>query len=167
MFPPVQAVTAPALGLLMYLIASQVMAQDSPPATGALDGLVFVGHIGTQDDPDFSEELHFNQGVMWSKNCISCGFQPAPYWTRQIDGMLHFVGELRGRSGSVFQYDGLIDRGAAEVSVRWTKSRWYWKIDRTLVFRGSLAVDRPASSAAQASAAADAALSGPDPDWCP
>ena len=143
-------------------------AEDAPRlGAGPLDGMIFVGEIGPADSPDFAEELHFNQGLMWSKMCMRCGFQPAPYWTRRVGDAIHVIGELTGASGSVFRYDGMIEGDRAEVTVRWTKARWYWRIDRTLVFRGTRAADQVAMPGPEASRAAAEALSAPLPEWCP
>jgi hypothetical protein len=129
--------------------------------------MVFAGLIGPEDDPDFNEELIFNEGLMWSKTCVPCGYQPSVYWVRRVGDAIHFISELKSASGSVFDYEGVVEGGRAEVAVTWAKHRWYWTIDRDLVFEGILVPGRKPVAAAEASRIADEARLGPLPDWCP
>ncbi len=165
-----------AFGLLPLVRAAVVVAgtlgaaaaAELPPAgPGPLDGMVFAGLVGPESAPDFDEELLFNEGLMWSKTCVPCGYQPSVYWVRRVGDAIHFTSELKSASGSVFHYEGVVDGERAEVAVRWTKSRWYWTIDRDLVFKGTLVPARSPIAAAEASRMADQAWLGPLPDWCP
>ncbi len=49
-------------------------AQDGPTA-GALDGRLFADLIGPEGALALEGELHFNEGMMWSRRCDSL---PAP-----------------------------------------------------------------------------------------
>lgn len=164
-----------ALGSCPLLRAAAVVAITFGTATaaelpaagpGPLDGMVFAGLIGPEADQDFDEELLFNDGLMWSKTCVPCGYQPSVYWVRRVGDAIHFTSELKSASGSLFHYEGVVDGERAEVAVTWTKSRWYWTIDRDLMFKGTLVPDRNPGTAAEASRIADQASLGPLPDWC-
>ena len=144
-----------------------VSAKEMPTGSGLLDGMIFAGKMGPASHPDFDEELHFNEGMMWSKTCISCGYMPGPYWTRRQGDTIQFTGELKGRSGSTFHYEGAVTGGRAEVAVRWTKDRWYWSIERNLIFHGLRQDDRSPTTVAEARRMAEDALLKPLADWCP
>lgn len=105
-------------------------------AQGPLDGMVFVGKIGPKGAPDLDDELHFQDGKFWSVNCIECGFQPGAYWVRRVGDAVRFRGELTGERGTL-AYAGEVVGDRIEVSINWTKSRWYWRIDRELEFSGT------------------------------
>jgi hypothetical protein len=149
--------------------AAAISAQDGgsqAAGNGPLDGMVFVGRIGPEKNPDFDEELHFNNGQFWSKNCILCGYQPSYYWIRITDDGIHFQGDLLKKDGSKFSYTGRVSDGRIKVTVRWTKSRWYWSIDQTLVFNGVRDKTKTAVSVDEASRLANAARLLSLPMWC-
>lgn len=149
--------------------ASRAMAEDRPmteTGAGPLDGMVFVGMIGSAEDPDYAEELHFNNGYFWSKHCLSCGYMPGPYWVRIEGGTIHFRGELSRVDSSVFEYTGQVSDGKIEVDVRWRKERWYWSIDQMLYFAGVLEPARGAVQIDDAGQLATSARADPLPQWC-
>ena len=133
---------------------------------GPLDGMVFVGRIGSEKKPDFDEELHFSNGHFWSKNCILCGYQPSTYWTRMADDGIHFQGDLLKKDGSKFSYTGRVSDGRIKVTVRWTKERWYWSIDQTLVFNGILEKTKTAISVDEARKLSASTRLQSLPMWC-
>lgn len=143
--------------LVLYLSYGQIgLAQE---ATGLLDGRVFQGKIGPRQKPDLEDKLIFNNGRFWSEICTQCGFAPGHYWTRKEGNSIHFRGELVGDRG-VFEYDGVVRGDHVQVSIRWTKERWYWTIERELGFQGELLVNVAAPDVSfSASIAANA-----DPD---
>jgi len=155
--------------LLNSLAGPSFSQQPEQPDAGAgpLDGMVFVGQIGDDPNPDFAEELHFNNGLFWSKLCVNCGFQPGPYWIRQVHDETWFQGQLTKQDGSIFTYQGRVSGTALVAEVRWQKSRWYWSIDKQLIFRGTYDPQQSATTARQAGTVATAALLQPLPDWCP
>ena len=106
-------------------------------ASGPLDGMIFVGKIGPKGNPDLDDELHFRDGKFWSDACTKCGFKPGEYWVRNLGDRIQFRGELVGDRGT-FVYKGEVYDNQAKVSIGWTKSRWYWKIDSELEFAGTL-----------------------------
>lgn len=143
-------------------------AQDNAQgrASGPLDGMVVVGKIGPDGNPNFDEELHFNNGHFWSKNCIACGYQPGPYWVRTVGSGIQFHGELIRDDGSTFRYRGRVADGRATVTVRWTKKRWYWSIDKILIFDGTLEPARKAVSVEEARTMANDSNKKSLPQWC-
>lgn len=154
---------------ILFLTGTVISADDAGPAApglGPLDGMVFVGRIGPKGAPDFDEELHFNNGYFWSKNCLLCGYRPSVYWVRAVGGGVRFQGELTSEDGSSFHYSGYVTDGRITVNVRWRKARWYWSIDRTLVFEGRLDAARAAIPFAEAGQRAATARTRPLPGWC-
>jgi len=123
-------------------------------ASGPLDGMVFAGLIGPEDNRELDDELHFNNGRFWSKACLECGFQPGMYWSRRVGDEIHFRGTLRSDDRGNFDYEGVVDGDDVTVTIHWTKRRWYWTIDRRLAFRGTTVADQTAATAAEASAGA-------------
>ena len=76
---------------------------------------------------------------------------------------IHVRGRLSG-SGGTFDYEGTIVGDAAQMNIKWTKSRWYWTIERDREFTGTLqpaaealAVDAAFSTAASVTSAQRAA----------
>lgn len=123
------------LTLCAMCVGGSALAQ-SEAASGPLDGMVFVGKIGPEGDPDLDDELHFQDGKFWSVNCIKCGFQPASYWVRRVGDRIHFRGELTGERGTL-AYRGEVIGDRVEVSIHWSKSRWYWTVSKELEFAGT------------------------------
>jgi hypothetical protein len=123
------------LALMWFSISGPAMADGR--SSGPLDGMVFVGKIGPKGNPDLDDELHFRDGKFWSAICTQCGFKPGDYWVRNVGNGIEFRGELVGDRGT-FHYRGAIVDGEANVSIGWTKSRWYWTIERELEFVGEM-----------------------------
>ena len=90
---------------------------------GPLDGMVFVGKIGPEGNPDKYDELHFSEGQFWSWQCTKCGFEPGNYWVRTVGDSLHFQGWLHSADRGKFQYAGRVVDGRIEVTINWTKKR--------------------------------------------
>ncbi|WP_386334527.1 hypothetical protein [Sulfitobacter sediminilitoris] len=107
-------------------------------ADGALDGRVFIGMIGPEENPDLEDSLHFSDGHFWSDICTRCGFAPGRYVSEKTDEGVRFSGVLESDDRGYFKYDGLVrDNGAITVSIRWERKRWYWTSNRDIAFRGS------------------------------
>lgn len=109
---------------------------DEKMGRGILDGMVFSGKISQSGQKGFDDKLSFSDGRFWSEICVQCGFKPGKYWTRSVDGNVHFIGEMEGDYGT-FNYEGLIVDDEIQVRVVWKKSRWYWTSSRTLSFQGN------------------------------
>jgi hypothetical protein len=140
---------------LAALLTAAPVAAEQEQASGPLDGMVFVGKIGPQGNPDVDDELHFQDGKFWSLNCIKCGFQPSGYWVRKVGERILFRGELTGERGTL-AYSGEVVGGRAEVSIQWSKSRWYWTLSKALEFSGSF---KPQAKALSVDHAVDTANS--------
>jgi len=131
-------------------------------AHGPLDGMRFVGTFGDQGEAEGREDtLYFADGKFWSKNCVPCGFSPAPYWVRYTEDGIHFKGELTSPESGRFFYSGVVQDGRLEVSINWRKERWYWTIDRDFWFEGELASPTPVGGIPSATRVAMAAASEP------
>jgi len=158
-----------AVAYLFFLISPLTLAKDRDQpgaAPGSLDGMVFVGRVGPEGRANFDEELNFNNGYFWSKNCITCGYQPSIYWVRNVANGIEFQSELSREDGSRFHYRGRIADGRIEVKVQWTKHRWYWSINKTMTFHGKLEQSRKAVSVEEARRMADKAGKTQMPSWC-
>lgn len=159
---------------VVALMRAVTIAAASEPAHaisshGPLDGMVFVGTIGPAGREGLDDELHFNDGHMWSMRCLACGYQPAPYWVREADSRLLFRATLSKEGGSVFEYEGALAAPEMSAEVEWTKRRWYWRIERDLLLDASLAPHRRPVGLAEAAETASAAAGKPAdlPSWCP
>ena len=160
---------AAAVAFAAILFTATTFAKDTATpivASGPLDGMVFIGRVGPEGKPGFDEELHFNNGRFWTKNCIRCGYQPGIYWVRKAGNSIEFKGELQKKNGSKFRYIGRIADGHAQVTVLWSKDRWYWSIERTLIFSGKLASTRAAMDAEMAARSAESFAKQALPQWC-
>ncbi len=152
---------------LMTLPATAVEADDSRASSGGpLDGMAFVGKIGPAEAPDRDDVLYFDDGHFWSAACTKCGFAPAVYWVRHVEGGIEFRGVLESPERGRFSYLGSVRDQRIEVSIQWQRERWYGAIDRELAFRGRLAKPDEASPNLQA-ARQQAAADSPDPNVCP
>lgn len=144
--------------------ASQTVA-ETDPVSGPLDGMVFAGKFGDPGATGRDDKLFFNNGKFWSAICIRCGFEPGDYWVRKVGGSIHFRGEQRSERGT-FIYTGKVTGEKIRVDVNWTKNRWYWKIDRDLVFEGTIANSNATLSALEATNVSIKAQSNlPDGCW--
>ena len=109
------------ISVVFAILASSAAAQDvrvadnsaasAPAGQGPLDGMSFVGKIRPEDNRDLDDELHFAAGQFWSKNCVACGYQPGPYWSRKDGGNIHFHGALQSADGGRFDYSGRVVGG--------------------------------------------------------
>lgn len=134
--------------VVLAILASPTAAQDAREvdktvasartAQGPLDGMSFVGKIGPEDKPDLNDELHFAAGQFWSTNCVACGYQPGPYWSRRVGDDIHFHGALQSANGGRFDYTGRVVGGQINVHINWTQQRWYGDVERKLAFVGTL-----------------------------
>ena len=148
----------------VMLLINPATAEDAKPSSGILDGMVFKGLLGPEENPDSEDEIHFSNGKFWSKLCTKCGFQPGHYWVRKVGDTIHFRGELISERG-VFDYRGEIKDGKLNAKMDWTIKRWYWSIHRDYAFTGSLKPDIQKLTAGEATEAATLAMANL-PDSC-
>ncbi|MEO5698833.1 MAG: hypothetical protein ABIQ60_17055 [Burkholderiaceae bacterium] len=119
-------------------VAADESAAPAPAAHGPLDGMSFVDKIGLKGNRDLEDELHFAAGRFWSVNCVACGYQPGPYWSRKVGDSIEFDGALESGGGGKFDYRGRVVGGQVDVRIIWTQQRWYGDIERELEFVGAL-----------------------------
>lgn len=154
--------------VMITLIAALALSAPTTEAadeSGPLDGMIFAGKFGDPGAPGRDDLLTFNNGKFWSAICIRCGFEPGTYWVRKVGTSIHFHGEQRSERGTFF-YRGRVTGDKIQIDVNWTKDRWYWKIDRDLVFEGSLTERKAVHSAIDATNISVAAQSDlPDGCW--
>lgn len=129
------------------VLAAAALAPCPADAGGLLDGRAFAGMIGPAGTPDLEDRLYFDDGHFWSEICTRCGFVPGAYTAEETDEGIRFSGVLESDSRGRFEYSGLVsEAGGIEVTIDWTKERWYWTVERQIVFEGaSIAQPDPAS----------------------
>jgi len=114
---------------------------------GVLDRMTFVGHVGTSENPTYSEDTFvFDKGLFVSKECERiCKFPARPYFVRETADGIEFISETRcPYKDSTIVWRGTFKDGKVRGSSTWTSKRWYWTIERKLVFNGTLS-ERSAS----------------------
>lgn len=111
---------------------------------GLLDGLAVSGMIGPAPDPDLADTLYFDEGHFWSEICTACGFVPGRYEAQATEQGIAFSGTLESDSRGQFDYVGLLaEDGTLIVEIRWQKRRWYWTVERELIFEGTVNSETP------------------------
>ncbi|MEW9921254.1 hypothetical protein AB2B41_16705 [Marimonas sp. MJW-29] len=128
----------PAVQIIFSTFTAWIFCACLAQAEGVLDGRVFMGMIGPEENPDLEDSLHFSDGHFWSDICTRCGFVPGRYVSEGTDDGVRLSGVLESDDRGHFKYDGLVrDNGAITVSIRWERKRWYWTSSRDITFRGS------------------------------
>lgn len=114
---------------------------------GELDRMTFIGHVGTTTSPKRTRDTFvFDKGLFVSKECERiCNFPARPYFVRTTADGLEFVSETRcPNKDSRIVWRGTFKDGKLKGTSTWTSKRWYWTIEKELVFEGTLS-DRSAS----------------------
>ena len=109
---------------------------------GVLDRMTFVGHVGTSKNPTRSKDTFvFDKGLFVSKECERiCKFPARPYFVREIADGTEFISETQcPYKDSKIVWRGTFKDGQIRGSSTWTSKRWYWTVERELVFEGTLA----------------------------
>ena len=109
-----------------------------------LDGRQFNVRI-VRDDADkdgksrgLGDLLLFSDGSFSSAICKKFNFAAAPYWVRIEGDQVHFLAELESPTDGTMRWEGIIRGDTLEGTMRWRKTRWYWKIDTTHKISGTL-----------------------------
>ena len=108
---------------------------------GMLDRMTFVGHVGTSENPTRSGDTFvFDKGLFVSKECERiCKFPARPYFVRENADGIEFISETRcPYKDSKIVWRGTFKDGKVKGTSTWTSRRWYWTIEKNLVFQGSL-----------------------------
>ena len=144
-----------AIGVIFAAVVGGTFALSGPPAIpaeelrptaevigeGALDRMTFVGHVGTSDNPTRSDDTFvFDKGLFLSKECERiCNFPARPYFVRSKADGVEFISETRcPYKDSKIVWRGTVKDGKVRGTSTWTSERWYWTIERDLVFEGTL-----------------------------
>lgn len=102
-----------------------------------LQGARFVGSLRVEHQTVTDKEvLTFKDGEFSSSVCLKYGYPPAPYWVRRSGDGLHFLATLRNPENGTIRFKGVFDGETMRATALWTKERWYWTIEQTLVFTG-------------------------------
>jgi hypothetical protein len=109
-----------------------------------LDGRQFNVHIvrdGANKDGKnrgLGDQLMFNHGKFSSAICKKFNFAEAPYWVRMEGDQVYFLAELTSPTDGTMRWKGAIRGDTLVGTMRWTKTRWYWKIDTEHKISGKL-----------------------------
>lgn len=126
------------VGLGTAAVAQEsVQRPASPGFTHGLQGMRFIGSLGVEHQTGEDEEvLTFEDGAFSSDVCLKYGYPPAPYWVRRDAEGLHFLANLENPGKGTIRFEGVFDGKGMRATALWTKERWYWTIEQTLVFEG-------------------------------
>lgn len=144
-----------ALGVMLAIVVGGTFALTGPASIppedltptaevmgkGVLDRMTFAGHVGTSEDPTRSEDTFvFDKGLFVSKECERiCKFPARPYFVREKADGVEFISETRcPYKNSKIVWRGAFKDGKVKGTSTWTSKRWYWTIERKLVFEGRL-----------------------------
>ena len=109
---------------------------------GMLDRMTFVGFIGTNKDPELSKDTFvFDKGLFLSAECERlCKFPARPYYARKKGDVIEFISEtLCPYKDSKIVWRGTVQDGKVNGTSTWTSDRWYWSVEKKLIFEGELA----------------------------
>lgn len=133
------------------LITAWLVALDTPiPASnhatqtdgsGILDGREFAGKVGIVGKPlDTADTWNFSKGTFVSTQCeTQCRYPRVPYYIRQYDGAVEFIGETRCLDkDATISWHGKVKGDTIEGTFTWNINRWYWNIEKKFWFEGSL-----------------------------
>ena len=141
-----------AIGALIGLATATTQADESgaaAPATGPLDGLIFVGMLGPDGKPkDIHDTFVFENGSFVSKECeLRCKYPPRPYFVRSEGGKTLFISETKcPYKDAKIVWRGTVDGDTIRGVSTWIVKRWYWTYEDTFEFEGKLAPAATASS---------------------
>ncbi len=97
------------------------------PAPGALDGRVFVGHVGPKGGrANGEDELVFQNGRLLSTSCSKYGFESGPYEAFRQGEEIVFKAVTRSPRHGEISWEGTVSGNRAFAAYLWTKERWYW-----------------------------------------
>lgn len=127
------------MNLLAYADDSPTDSSDLHDRTqllSVLDGQVFKGEIGDNNEPPFSEDVWiFEEGKFASKACREC--RKNNYWLRSENGGIRFRVETDcPDTGATLVYTGLVKDDRIEGTFTWTRDRWYGDIEKKFWFEG-------------------------------
>jgi len=106
-----------------------------------LDGATFLSELGPLGKPaDVQDTLVFANGTFVSTECDKrCGYPPAPYFVRRVDGKIEFVSEsICLHKDATLVWHGTVDDGIIKGRLSWILNRWYWTIEKEFWFEGRL-----------------------------
>lgn len=108
---------------------------------GILDGMTFAGDVGLRgEELDIRDRFVFEDGQFVSKECeVRCKYPARPYYVREVAGAAEFISETRcPYKDAKIVWRGTVHGDRIEGVATWTLSRWYWTIEKELVFVGTL-----------------------------
>lgn len=125
---------------MRYLFAFILLVSYYPVNAGALDGMVFVGPTGLQGHKvEEYDEVHFNNGELFSSGCAIWGFKSGSYTTETTADGLTFTATTLSPGNGKIVWEGVIQGDEINATYVWTKERWWWRDARQVKwFKGKL-----------------------------
>ncbi len=121
-------------------------AAQGPGATGGgatashlLDGKTFFVQTGEKGGKsDHGDYLIFRDGMLLSTACLAYGFRETAYTATTDGDEIRFRVEMVSPTYGHWNWEGTVRGDVLDATARWTRDRWYWKLDREYWFRGRL-----------------------------
>lgn len=126
--------------------AQSVGVPEATTGTGPLDGLIFEGNLGPAGQPaDVRDRLEFFDGRFVSRECEKrCNYPASPYYVRRDGNSIAFISESRcPDKDAKIVWHGTVEGDRLEGTFTWTVERWYWTIEKTFRFSGTLRTGAP------------------------
>ena len=134
--------------------ASNIESAENPvlqekPIPGPLDGMTFTGALGPDGKPkDTPDSFVFENGTFVSKECeLRCKYPARPYFVRSNGDRTEFISETEcPYKDAKIIWRGTIEGDRIKGKSTWVVKRWYWTVENTFEFEGTL-TNKPASTA--------------------
>jgi hypothetical protein len=108
-------------------------------ASRLLDGKTFYVQTGEKGKKsDHGDYLVFRDGMLLSTGCLAYGFRETAYTATTDGDGIRFRVEMVSPAYGHWNWEGTVRGDVLDATARWTRDRWYWKIDRVYWFRGRL-----------------------------
>lgn len=109
--------------------------------SAVLDGLTFASELGPAGQPaDTEDMLIFEDGMFLSAECYrTCNFPAQPYFVRRKNDGIEFLSVTRcPNKDAEIVWRGTVEGNTIQGEFTWTMARWYWTIEKTFHFEGTL-----------------------------
>lgn len=121
----------------------------STTVAGPLDGLSFRGAVGPDGKPkDIPGLFVFENGNFVSRECeLRCQYPARPYCARHNGDKTEFSSETKcPYKDATMVWRGTIEGDKLTGKSTWVDKRWYWTVENTFKFEGSLQTESPATA---------------------
>lgn len=122
-------------------VMAEITDTTKTDGNGPLDGMTFVAELGLNGKPkDIKDTFVFANGTFLSKECeFRCKYPARPYFVRKNGKMTQFLSETKcPYKDAKITWRGTIDGDTVKGTSTWTIKRWYWTVENTFEFAGTL-----------------------------